>query len=162
MPRDRLARDRDQVRSQSRPDALTMGLMILANQTTVDNDVYASTYRYYDTNNYLTTCLGAVPAPRLEKSRIAFSTALSASWDDVNNSGASPNSQGVWMHEIGHFLGLTHRPAYCSDAIMNPEGSPASTWEPQETWYLFPDDIWRIQMLYPRQTAFPYGSQGCP
>lgn len=138
-------------------NAATLALQWQDANFTPNFDSYAGTWTRCNTSDYLQTCLGMI-ASRLEYVRVAFNTNFV--WDDPNDEGSSPNSQGVWVHEIGHLLGLPHRGLSCAQAsIMKPVGSIQSTWS---NWYARDDDDFRIRLLYPREHAFPVFSQVCP
>ncbi len=119
-------------------------------------DIYANTYTLVDTHAYLETCLGMI-APTLLGARVLFNTAYS--FDEPNDKLVSPSSQGVWVHELGHLLGLTHRANCAFPTIMAEYGSVLDTWT---NWNLSDDDDFRIRLLYPREQAFPVGTRNCP
>lgn len=137
--------------------AATLGLAWQDANFSPDHDTYAGVWTLVNNHEWLETCLG-VSAPKLEYVRVIFNTNFL--WNDITDQQVSPNTQGVWVHEIGHMLGLPHRLLDCPESsIMKPGGTIASTWT---NWYAQDDDDWRIQELYPREIAFPAGTGSCP
>jgi len=110
-------------------------------------------------DGWVDTCLGHVSL-KIKKARVFWNANVNAQFD------GSPlttfSSAGIWMHEVGHLLGLNHRPSGCpgkTDAVMVGGMDIGRSWG---TFSLAADDVARIQELYPREVAFDGGfKQNC-
>jgi len=110
-------------------------------------------------SGFVDTCLGHVSV-KLTKSRTFWNSNSNAEYD--GDPTKTYSSAGLWLHEVGHLLGLNHRASDCpgkSDAVMIGAMSKARSWE---TFVLSSDDQARIKALYPREVAFEGGwKKGC-
>lgn len=138
--------------------AATLALQWVDPDFTASNDVFGGVWSKIYKDQWLETCLGVI-APRFHFARVAFNTNFV--WDDPNDTENSPNAEGVWVHEIGHFLGLPHRTDCPYPTVMAPGGTIPGTWD-QLNWIPQDDDDYRIRLLYPREVPFPVGTRQCP
>lgn len=109
-------------------------------------------------NGFVDTCLG-VFAGKFIKTRTMWNANAACPWDGDPTKTFS--TFGIWMHEVGHILGLEHRRGCLGkeDAVMVGGIDIARS---QKIAFLTPDDTARIQKLYPRETAFENGMKpGC-
>ena len=115
-------------------------------------------YRYEKgSKQFVDTCMGVGPLPQISRIRVWWNAQFE--YDDAQNPD-SHSSLGIWIHEMGHVLGLAHRKTLCNlDTIMTP--GPLSPAETYSLTSLGEDDRNRIAAIYPNEPAVQGTKKQC-